>query len=105
VTIRPHVVVRLVVPIAALLGAGCDDGHLRGSVAAASDNGTYLVVADDNGGGCGQIFVDGKPWPHRVGIRGSIEPGVHGISCGSPSTDIKFEVPAGVVFTFDYWGP
>ena len=90
---------------AAVLIAGCDDGHLRGSVSPSSDKDTYLVVADNNGGGCGQIFVDGKAWPHALGVRGLIRPGEHGISCGDPASDIKFTVPAGVVFTFDYWGP
>jgi hypothetical protein len=89
----------------AVLGTGCDDGHLRGSVSPSSDKSTYLVVADNNGGGCGQIFVDGKAWPHAIGVRGPIRPGEHGISCGDPASDIKFSVPAGVVFTFDYWGP
>lgn len=91
--------------LAAVLGAGCDDGHLRGSVSPSPDKSTYLVVADDNGGGCGQIFVDGKVWPHAIGVRGPIQPGDHGISCGDAAPNITFSVPSGVVFTFDYWGP
>jgi len=80
----------------------CDDGHLRGSVVESSDGGTYLVVADDNGGHCGPITVDGQLWPHGIGERGKIEPGLHSIGCGG---EITFQIPPGVVFEFDYWGP
>ncbi len=38
----------------------CDDSNLRGSVTISGDGKTYLAVVDDNGGGCGPIFVDGK---------------------------------------------
>jgi hypothetical protein len=89
----------------ALCCASCDDGHLRGSVAASPDNLTYLTIADDNGGGCGPIFVDGKQWIHPKGVKSLIEPGEHGISCGSPDPEISFYVPPKVIFTFDYWGP
>jgi len=90
------------VPLACLALAGCDDGHLRGSVASSNDGGTYLVVADDNGGACGPLSLDGKPWPHAIGERGRVSPGRHRIECGG---SIEFDIPEGVVFTFDYWGP
>jgi hypothetical protein len=81
---------------------GCSDGHLRGSVEKSSDGKTYLVVADNNGGQCGPLKVDGKVWAHRINEAGLIEPGIHTIECGG---EISFAIPAGVVFKFDYWGP
>ena len=81
---------------------GCDDGQLRGSVSDSPDGGTYLAVVDDNGGQCGPIFVDGEVWPLALGERGPIEPGTHSIACG---TELRFSIPEGVVFEFDYWGP
>jgi len=81
--------------------AGCGDGHLRGSVQPSQDGKTYLAVVDD-GGNCGGIKVDGKPWAHPIGSPGRIAPGIHTIECGG---EIEFEIPAGVVFSFDYWGP
>ena len=81
---------------------GCDDGHLRGSVTPSNDGQTYLVVVNDNGGKCGPLLVDRKPWPHKIGEAGPISPGVHRIECGSW---LEFEVPPGVIFKFDYWGP
>ena len=87
---------------ASIVLTACDDGHLRGSVTASADGGTYLVVADDNGGSCGSPLLDGKPWPHKLGERGFVSPGRHRIECGGW---IEFDVPQGVVFKFDYWGP
>jgi hypothetical protein len=54
--------------------------------------------------------VDGEPWPHPLGVRGEIAPGIHHIDCIAlgdydPNNAIGFEIPAGVVFWFDYWGP
>jgi len=81
---------------------GCDDGHLRGAVNPSADGKTYLVIVADNGGQCGPIFVNGKKWEYKINEAGSISPGVHTIKCG---TEIQFEIPQGVVFSFDYWGP
>ena len=86
----------------ALTASACDDGHLRGSVTPSSDGKTYLAVVDDNGGRCGPINVDGKLWTRRIGEAGPVEPGIHRIECG---TEIRFTIPPGVVFKFDYWGP
>ncbi|MGZ0080077.1 hypothetical protein [Methylomonas sp. YC3] len=80
----------------------CDDGYLRGSVTISSDGKTYLVVVDDNGCGCGPIIVDGKIWSYMIGEAGLITPGHHKIQCGGW---IEFDIPEGVVFHFDYWGP
>ena len=91
-----------IVLLSVLAIVSCDDGHLRGAVEPSDDGKTYLAVVDDNGGHCGPIFVDGKPWPHDIGVAAEIEPGVHEIECGG---SIRFEIPAGVVFSFDYWGP
>ncbi|WP_374012754.1 hypothetical protein [Pseudoxanthomonas koreensis] len=82
--------------------AGCDNGHLRGSVVASHDGGTYLAVVDDNGGACGPLLLDGKPWPYKIGEPGRVPPGRHRIECGGR---IEFDIPQGVIFKFDYWGP
>jgi hypothetical protein len=85
-----------------ILLAACDDGHLRGSVVPSKDGGTYLAVVDDNGGHCGPLLLDGRPWPHAIGEPGLVQPGHHRIQCGG---EIDFDIPRGVVFNFDYWGP
>ena len=88
--------------IAVLGCVGCGKSNLRGTFEASRDGKTYLAVIDDNGGHCGPIRVDGKPWPHPIGEAGHIDPGHHRISCGG---EIEFDIPRGVVFKFDYWGP
>lgn len=91
--------------------AGCEgDGHLRGTVSPSSDGQTYLSIVDDNGGGCGDFIVDGDVWHHSIGAAAAIDPGVHAIDCGAledfdPENAIMFDIPAGVVFRFNYWGP
>ena len=86
-----------------LLGCvGCSTGVLRGTYKASEDRRTYLAVVDDNGGHCGPIKVDGKVWPHPIGEAGPIDPGPHTIACGG---EISFDIPRGVVFKFNYWGP
>ena len=81
---------------------GCSDNHLRGAVSPSPDGKTYLSILDDNGGQCGRIFVDGKIWEYSLNEKSLISPGIHTIKCG---TEIKFEIPEGVIFEFDYWGP
>ncbi|MFH2124598.1 MAG: hypothetical protein ABIJ50_14090 [Pseudomonadota bacterium] len=90
--------------IVCMLGilTSCDDSYLRGSVTPSKDGKTYLAVADDNGGKCGTILVDGERWGYEINENGIISPGIHTIKCG---TEIQFEIPAGVIFRFDYWGP
>jgi len=61
-----------------------------------------LAVVDDNGGACGPILVDGEVWPYKIGEPSLIAPGRHRIECGS---EIEFDIPPHVVFSFDYWGP
>jgi hypothetical protein len=80
---------------------GCK-GELRGKSERSVDAKTYLVVDDDNGGGCGPILVDGRNWPHPIHSPGPIEPGVHKIECGGA---IEFEIRQGTTFHFNYWGP
>lgn len=81
---------------------GCDDdGHLRGHLTDSPDGQTYLVIADDHNG-C-SIRVDGEDWRLPVGAPGSVAPGEHVIEC--EGGEIRFEIPEGVVFNFDYWGP
>jgi len=43
-----------------------------------------------------------KIWSHSIGEAGLITPGHHKIQCGGW---IEFDIPEGVVFHFDYWGP
>jgi hypothetical protein len=93
---------RLLLLSLAIALSACDDGDLRGAVTKSSDGKTYLAVVDDNGGGCGPIIVDGKVWPHKIGEAGPINPGRHKIECGGW---IEFDIPQGVIFRFDYWGP
>ncbi len=90
--------------ICALLALACPARQLRGEVERSPDGQTYLTIADDNGGACGPLEVDGQPWRHAVGERGRIAPGVHRIGCGDGPT-LEIEVARGTVFTFDYWGP
>lgn len=78
----------------------CGDGHLRGSVEPSHDGGTYLVVAEGNN--CDQIKIDGAKWPHAIGESGAVGPGVHTIDCNG---EIRFTIPAGNTFKFNYWGP
>lgn len=91
-----------IVGILLVVLAGCEDSYLRGDVAPSPDGKTYLTVVDDNGGACGPVLVDGDEWPHPIGERGEIEPGSHTIDCAG---EIAFNVPDGVVFEFNYWGP
>ena len=76
--------------------------NLRGSFTASQDGKTYLAVVDDNAGNCRSVRVDGKAWPHEIGEPGGVAPGHHTISCNG---DIGFDIPLGVVYKFDYWGP
>jgi len=87
---------------AAVLCVACHHKELRGLSSPSQDGKTYLAVMDENGGRCGPIKVDGKVWPYSVGQAGRIEPGRHTIECGG---NIQFDIPQGVVFKFDYWGP
>ncbi len=100
-SIRAYVLRLLLLTLVIALAA-CDDGYLRGAVTISSDGKTYLAVVDDNGGGCGPIIVDGIVWPHKIGEAGAIDAGHHKIQCGGW---IEFDIPKGVVFHFDCWGP
>ena len=95
---------RLVAMISlALLSSACDQGNLRGKFKPSEDDQTYLIIADDNGGNCRSVRIDRKPWLHRIGEPGRIAPGHHTVSCNGG--DIGFDIPPGVVYQFDYWGP
>lgn len=97
---RCRLAISLVAVVA--LAAGCTNRELRGSSEPSDDGLTYLIVQDDNGGGCGPIRLDGRRWPHAIGARGAIAPGPHTIECG---TQVEFRIEAGTTFRFDYWGP
>jgi len=96
-----RVVVAFVV-ITTIASLACVSGNTRGWWEQSPDGKTYLVIEDDNKTACSRIEIDGKTWNHSVHERGSIKPGIHTIRCGG---EMKFEVPAGVIFHFDYWGP
>ncbi|PKM32119.1 MAG: hypothetical protein CVV08_14250 [Gammaproteobacteria bacterium HGW-Gammaproteobacteria-12] len=76
--------------------------ELRGRYKPSPDGKTYLVIEHDNGGGCGTLSVDGKPWPYRLNKAGEIAPGTRTIRCG---TEIAIEIKTGNIHYFDYWGP
>ena len=83
------------------LGA-CAREPLRGRASQSADGGTYLVVADNNGGACGPILLDGAPWAFAIDSAGPVTPGVHRLACG---TEVEFSVDSGTTFRFNYWGP
>ncbi len=76
--------------------------NLRGYSKVSTDEKTYLVIEDNNGGECGPILIDGKVWPHKINALGIISPGTHIIKCGG---EIEFEIEKGTIFYFNYWGP
>lgn len=86
----------------ATCGCGSNDGELRGAVSKSADGGTYFGVADNDGDGCGAIYVDGKRWPHALNKVAPITPGHHTIKICS---EMSFDVVAGTTYLFDYWGP
>ena len=85
-----------------LSGCGSNDGELRGAVSKSADGGTYFGVADNDGGGCGPIYVDGRLWALPLNEVAPITPGHHTIRICS---EMPFEVVAGTTYLFDYWGP
>jgi hypothetical protein len=93
--------------VVAVILAGCDARSLRGSMSASDDGSTYLVIADDNGGGCDAIKVDGRVWGYALERAGPIAPGAHVVECsvGNSAAGISIVVPDGMIFRFDYWGP
>jgi hypothetical protein len=91
----------------ALSLVGCDARSLRGSMAVSDDGSTYLVIADDNGGGCDAIKVDGTVWGYALDRAGPVAPGAHVVECsvGDSAAGVSIVIPEGMTFTFDYWGP
>ena len=100
----------IVVLAALLLGTSfyfysCRNRNLRGWWRATSDGKTYMVIDDDDrgtGADGNQCYLDGKPWPHKVGERGEIEPGEHEVGCPA---NVGFVVQPATEFHLDYWGP
>jgi len=86
-----------------LLLLACEKHELRGQWTRSADGHTYLVIAESPG--CDVFRIDGRRWPHAVGARGAISPGIRRISCLDGSNEIRFEVKRGTTFRFDYWGP
>ena len=75
--------------------------HLRGNVSSSEDGRTYLSVMDNNGGAC-PLYLNGKEWSYALGERVLVEAGTHVLKACS---EIEFDIPEGVVFEFNYWGP
>lgn len=98
----PHGLTAFVIAVA--MCVGCDDRELRGKSLPSPDGETYLVIDDNNGGGCGPIRVDGQDWKFKIHVPGAIAPGVHKIGCGDSAT-LALEIREGTTFHFDYWGP
>lgn len=89
-----------------LLLIGCKgDGYLRGEVRPSDDGKTYFAVLDDAGGNCGSIYINDIKWPQPIDEYREVKPGNYSIKCGVDDSGILFEIPAGVKFGFDYWGP
>ena len=86
-----------------LLILSCGKKDLRGESTPSADGNTYLLIAESPG--CATFSVDGKPWPHGVGVRGAVSAGRRELSCSDGSNQIQFEVKQGQTFRFDYWGP
>jgi hypothetical protein len=75
---------------------------LRGHWKTSRDGETYLVFIDDTDDRC-PLVVDGMRWTYAKGVAGRVSSGDHQVSlCGS---EIGFNIKAGTVYTFDYWGP
>jgi hypothetical protein len=89
--------------VLASLLAACSRNELRGKSVPSANGRTSLVVAESPG--CAALRVDGKPWPHALGVPGPVPPGVRQIACADGSNEIGFEVEPGTTFHFDYWGP
>jgi hypothetical protein len=88
----------------ALQARGSD---LRGWWTVRQDGKTYLTIDDDNGGGCGDIFVDQKKWTAAIHEKGPIIGGRHKIDCGNHAQrgGIEFDVREGTSYHFNDWGP
>jgi hypothetical protein len=80
---------------------GCFNRELRGKVFKSKDNSTYLIIKNKDFKDC-IVFVDGGIWPHEIGQKGLISPGIHKIKCGGL---VEIFVKKGTTFVFDYWGP
>ena len=96
-----------IIPIVCAIFAigGCDDGHLRGAVSVSADGKSNFTFADNNGGHCDPLLLDGKNWEQPLHTLVEIKPGAHRAQCGHGDVGISFEVPPNSVFEFDYWGP
>jgi hypothetical protein len=99
---RAGVVQRILLILTATAVVGCSSRDLRGRSTPSTDGHTYLIIADDNGGRCGPLLVDGAQWPHALGVAGPVRPGEHTIACG---THVVIRIDSGATFRFDYWGP
>lgn len=76
--------------------------ELRGRYKASLDGKTYLVIEDNNGGGCGPLYVNKKIWSHKLNKKGEVISGTNSIECG---TKMSIIIKEGTTYYFDYWGP
>ena len=86
-----------------LVLTACDSERLRGETTPSGDGRTYFAILEYNGD-CTSIMLDGEKWPHPQGEFVQIAPGTHTIG-DCYGGEIGFDVPTGVRFGFDYWGP
>ena len=89
--------------LVALLIVSCGKKDLRGESTPSADGKTYLLIAESPG--CITFNVDGKLWPHAIGVAGAVAAGRRELSCSDGSNQIRFDVKRGQTFRFDYWGP
>jgi len=93
-------VARIAVGLLVITACGAHD--LRGGSSPSRDGRTYLIIADDNGGKCGPLLVDGVVWPYAINSPGEVRPGRHVIACG---TEMPVQVDSAKTYRFTYWGP
>ena len=91
----------LIASASCALLAACSS-ELRGNQAPSPDGGTYLVFDALDGPACETVYVNGKAWPHKLGVAGRIEPGRTIARCWA---EIGFVVKPGHTFRVNYWGP
>ena len=77
-------------------------GELRGTQTPTPDGKTYLIFEQLDGPACTTVYVNGRIWPHPVGVAGKIEPGETAIKCWG---EHRVTIRAGHTFRFNYWGP
>ncbi len=87
--------------LSTVLIAACS-GEMRGTQEPSTDGKTYLLFEELDGPTCRTVFVNGKAWPHKLGVAGEVKPGETVVKC---SGEVGIVVKPGHTFRFNYWGP